>query len=247
MEFDGKFIWSADVDLDTLREIINRNFPKDKVAIKLDRLFFEKYGRQIIDEVQNLGIAVFADVKFAEISSKILELTKIYLEHRPWMLNVMANCSDNRFEPGVYYSDQKGSPCDILCQFAELCLAAGTKPCAVTVLTNKTPAATLQEYGKSRLEVVMDYANLAFKCGCTDVVCSADEAKNVSGISPLLGINTPAIRLPGSSSDDQSNVNTPAGAIANGATRLVIGRDLSRGKDFYGNLAKIKVNIEGGK
>jgi orotidine-5'-phosphate decarboxylase len=134
----------------------------------------------------------------------------------------------------------------MLCYFSELCKDAGTKPCAVTVLTPKRQRAVQAEYGKSRMEVVMDYAKLSFDCGCMDVVCSSEESLSVHEINEALGINTPAIRLPKSSHDDQSNVNTPYAAFKNCATRLVIGRDISRGNDFYGNLAQIWANIEGG-
>lgn len=245
--FKGQIIWSADVTLEELRRIINGDFPKDDVAIKLDRLFFEKYGREVINEVQGLGIAVFADTKFAEITSKILELAKIYLDEcQPWMLNVMANCSDTRIAPGYFNPEPEKDPLDMIYSFSELCKDAGTKPCAVTLLTPKRQNAVKAEYGKSRFEVVLDYAKLAYDCGCMDVVCSSEESLGVHEISDALGINTPAIRLPTSGHDDQSNVNTPYAAFKNCATRLVIGRDLSRGNDFYGNLAQIWANVEKG-
>ncbi len=244
--FQGKFIWSADVTLEVLREVINGDFPKDEVAVKLDRLFFEKYGREIIKEVQGLGVAVFADTKFAEIPSKILEITKLYLDCQPWMLNVMAGSSDTRMAPGYFNPNPTEDPLDLLHDFSKLCKDAGTNSCAVTLLTPKRESAVLMEYGKSRMEVVLDYAKLAFDCGCTDVVCSSEESLNVHEINNALGINTPAIRLPASGSDDQANVNTPYAAFKNCATRLVIGRDLSKNNDFYGNLGRIWENVNGG-
>jgi len=88
-------------------------------------------------------------------------------------------------------------------------------------------------------------SKLAIECGVRDIVCSPMEAKSVRMLDELTGINTPGVRLPESSSDDQSRIMTPAKALENGATRLVIGRDLSRDGKFAENYLKIMANIEG--
>lgn len=244
-KFKGKIIWSADgISLEELLRIIDGDFPKDSVAIKLDRLFLTKYGLASISEIQRRGVPVFADAKIVEIPSKVNEVAKLHLEYQPWMLNAMAGvCST-----GTSLSSNPDAPeVDELYQFANLCRDAGTKSCVVTVLTSKTEQLAEKEFGKPVFEAVTFYATGAINCGITDVVCSPLEAKIVQALGGHIGINTPGVRLPESSNDDQSRVMTPAKALANGATRLVIGRDLSRDGKFTENLAKIMANIEGGK
>ena len=94
-------------------------------------------------------------------------------------------------------------------------------------------------------------------CGVSDIVCSPQEVAEVRRLKKInvdtgewqpngIEINTPGVRLPGSSKDDQARVMTPCQALASGANRLVIGRDLSRDGKFSQNFAKIMANIEGG-
>lgn len=242
--FNGKIIWSADgISLkELIKAVESDGFPRGQVAVKLDRLFLTKEGLPSISVVQERGIPVFADAKIIEIPSKTIEIAKLHLEYQPWMLNVMAGAGSTGFLPGGIEENLKP---DALFQFSELCKAAGTKSCAVTVLTSKTEEFTRCEFGKLPKNAVIFYAKMAINCGFTDIVCSPLEAKIVRNLSDVVGINTPGVRLSESSKDDQSRVMTPAKALENGAIRLVIGRDLSRNGDFAGNFAKIMANIEG--
>jgi orotidine-5'-phosphate decarboxylase len=243
--FKGQIIWSADgVFLEYILKMIDSGkFPKD-VAIKLDRLFLTIYGLQSITEIQNRGVPVFADAKIVEIPSKSLELTKLHLQYQPWMLNAMADICNTGVTPSSDSNPENYNP-DVLNDFAGLCKDAGTLSCAVTVLTSKTDELVKKEFGKSALDAVLFLSELAIDCGITDIVCSPIEAKSVRALSSLTGINTPGVRLPESSADDQARIMTPAKALENGATRLVIGRDLSRDGMFAENYLKIMANIEG--
>ncbi len=248
--FTGRIIWSADnfTDRELLEIVARADFPREKVAVKLDRLFLTKYGFRMIRRVQEgAGVPVFADAKIVEIPSKTLEIVKLHLEYQPWMLNVMAGICNTGVLPMVALLDDEDSEMDVLCEFARLCKGAGTKSCAVTVLTSKTPTLTKWEYGREPVKQVMRYATLAHFAGLTDLVCSPLEAKMLRQDRGLPGIelNTPGVRLATSEKHDQARVMTPREALAAGATRLVIGRDLSREGKFAENLAKIEVNIAG--
>lgn len=250
-DWQGRIIWSADgLSWPELREILRRDdFPRNEVAVKLDRLFLTKYGLNKIAAVQELGIPVFADAKIVEIPSKSMELVEEHLKHHPWMLNVMAQIANTGISPSV---DATGlvddTEIDVLNRFAIACKDAGTKSCVVTVLTSKTP--TLVQYEYNGLDVnaaVLGYVSLAVSCGVTDIVCSPKEAEFMRGRTGAwtdrVKFNTPGVRLADSSKDDQKRVMTPGEALAKGANRLVIGRDLSRGGDFVGNLRKIMMDI----
>lgn len=249
-DWNGKIIWSADgLSWSELREILSRDsFPREEVAVKLDRLFLTKYGLDKIAAVQEMGIPVFADAKIVEIPSKTMEIVRLHLEYRPWMLNVMAQVMNTGVNQGMRDEGTTDEPLDVLCDFASACADVGTRSCVVTVLTSKTENLVEYEYNTDPKSAVYDYVSVASSCGVTDIVCSPKEAdflrNEVQGQwTGNLKFNTPGVRLPDSSKDDQARVMSPGEALAKGVDRLVIGRDLSRNGDFAGNLAKILANI----
>lgn len=231
-------IWSADVDEATLDGALVDTLPLR--LIKLDRLGLTRMGLHKIGAVQDRGFKVFADAKIAEIPDKVIEIAKLHLEFRPWMLNVMAGDSSTGF---MVHKDPK--KVDALKRFADECLKVGTRPCAVTVLTSKSDDMVLDEFnGRTAIEQVFFYAELMLAAGFTDLVCSPLEAEFIRSQSEFnkLELNCPGIRLPGSSTDDQARTDTPFGAVAAGVNRVVIGRDLTDG-DLRENFAKVDDNL----
>lgn len=219
-DFKGQVIWSAD-DLrpSQIIDIIKcPEYPRDKVAVKLDRDFFTQYHLRHIEIIQEqYHVPVFVDAKIIEIPSKALKIASRHLKYHPWMLNVMAGaCHTN-----LPYND-------FLHDFAKACLDAGTLSCAVTVLTSKSPVLIAEEFGLSVADKTSKpaefYANLAQKCGLTDIVCSPQEIDTIKEFG--LDINTPGVRLDGDEHDDQARVDTPHGAISSGAKRIVVGRSI---------------------
>lgn len=231
-------IWSADVDEVTLDRVLVHDLPLR--LIKLDRLGLTRMGLAKIGRVQNGGFRVFADAKIAEIPDKVIEVARLHLKYRPWMLNVMAGiCSSGL----MTHEDPKRI--DALKRFADECLSVGTKPCAVTVLTSKSEGLVGDEFnGRTPIDQVLYYAEMLLQAGFTDMVCSPLEVTRIRADSRFdnLQLNTPGVRLPGSNAEDQERIDTPAGAIAAGADRLVIGRDLTNG-DLRENFAKIAANL----
>ena len=88
------------------------------------------------------------------------------------------------------------------------------------------------------------YVGILQECGFTDVVCSPDEVAAIRSVPDFadLNLNTPGIRLPDAAADDQARKNTPEGAVAAGATRLVIGRPITNGVSAD-NLAAIAARL----
>lgn len=75
-------------------------------------------------------------------------------------------------------------------------------------------------------------AALAVENGCDGIVCSpADLPLVVSVVPPGTTIVTPGVRPAGAANDDQARVATPAIAVANGATHIVVGRPITRATD----------------
>jgi orotidine-5'-phosphate decarboxylase len=221
-------IWSADVPKEDIKAVIKAKALPKGTVIKLDRLFFENEKKSFIDYCENAGYNVFCDAKIVEIPVKTLAIADTYLEHSPFMLNVMAGIVSN----GHFLFEEDKNSVDALKRFADACHQAATRSCVVTVLTSKTESICNHEFGMSPIRQVLKYVELAYEAGITDIVCSPKEAAAIRKIKKFdtLTINTPGVRLPGSSKDDQARIMTPYDALSSGADRLVIGRDLTRGE-----------------
>ncbi len=234
-----QIIWSADVTSGELREVIEAKALPLGTVIKLDRLHFEKYGKDDITYCQEHGYPVFADAKIVEIPDKVIGITKTYLDYKPWMLNVMAGiCSTRAIE------DENPKKIDALKRFADACAEVGTKSCAVTVLTSKTAETCELEFGAKPIDQVLHYVDLMCECGLTDIVCSPQEARKIRSIGAYdeLSINTPGVRLPTSDANDQARIATPLNALKNGSDRLVIGRDLTGSPEDGSIVERVKKN-----
>jgi len=99
---------------------------------------------------------------------------------------------------------------------------------AITVLTSINQEEWSELGGRSELKSqAIILARLAQKAGLDGVVASPQEAKAIrEACGSEFLIITPGIRPAGSSIDDQSRIATPAQAIKNGATHLVVGRPI---------------------
>jgi orotidine-5'-phosphate decarboxylase len=106
----------------------------------------------------------------------------------------------------------------------------------VTVLTSMD-AADLAEagYADDPQTLVARRARQAREAGMGGIVCSAAEAKAVREIvGPDMAVVTPGIRPAGADHGDQKRVVTPADAIRNGSSHLVVGRPIVGAVDRQG-------------
>jgi orotidine-5'-phosphate decarboxylase len=108
-------------------------------------------------------------------------------------------------------------------------------PCilAVTLLTSIAPE-DLNELGfqGGPAENAIRLAALARDAGCSGVICSAHEVRDLKRFfgDDFLTL-TPGIRPAGSVHEDQKRVTTPAQAVAAGADYLVVGRPIVEASD----------------
>jgi orotidine-5'-phosphate decarboxylase len=105
---------------------------------------------------------------------------------------------------------------------SDLCLLG------VTVLTSMDQQDVIDAgYQYDPRTLVLRRAEQALRAGMGGIVCSAEEAAAVRGvIGPDLALVTPGIRPAGAAHGDQKRVVTPADAIRNGASHLVVGRPI---------------------
>ena len=110
---------------------------------------------------------------------------------------------------------------------SDLCLLA------VTVLTSMDDQDVIDAgYKYDPRSLVLRRAEQALAAGMGGIVCSADEAAAVRKIvGPDLAVVTPGIRPAGAEHGDQKRVVTPAQAIRNGSSHLVVARPIVQAGD----------------
>ena len=112
----------------------------------------------------------------------------------------------------------------------------------VTVLTSTRDIDLSGVYGEnvSRSPLAKSRAYLAGEFGAHGVICSSADVKrfksyvgtgSIPSIWDKLEFIVPGTRLPGGDTHDQKNVTTPQEAFSNGASKLVVGRDLTKADD----------------
>jgi orotidine-5'-phosphate decarboxylase len=116
---------------------------------------------------------------------------------------------------------------------------------AVTVLTSLDES-DLRAVGVncSPAEQVLRLARMATNAGIRGFVCSAAEVGQLrTELGPDPVLVTPGIRPSGPASDDQKRVATPASAIRNGSSLLVVGRPIRDARDPKAAAAAIELEI----
>jgi orotidine-5'-phosphate decarboxylase len=245
-----KIIWSADTGgMWRLMGLLVDMGPRRPDHIKIDRLFTDSNpnpGLEIIGGLQDMGLRVFDD-ELIEVPTKAAGLTEVHLAYKPWMLNIMAHACST----GMLDGDPK--KIDGLKRFADLCNAAGTLSCGVTVLTSKDVATIAREYNipydpndpesvaQVSIKQVLIYVEMLSECGFTDIVCSPLEVEAIRANHSWdhLTLNTPGVRMPGGDAHDQARVDTPANTIKKSGGRVVIGREITDAEDPAAALERI--------
>ena len=175
-----------------------------------------KYGRKFVNSLKNK--ITFGDYKFSDIpntcSSAIRAISDLNFNYLT--IHISSGLSALKAAKKV---------------------SGKAKLIGVTILTSLDNKA-LKEIGfnKSVKRLVLHQAKLANKAKLDAIVCSAQEVKIVKKIFKK-EIITPGIRL-NTNSDDQKRVLTPKQAFKNGATWLVIGRDITKG-NIKDNIQKL--------
>lgn len=103
----------------------------------------------------------------------------------------------------------------------------------VTVLTSLNDE-DMQEIGVSGRvsDQVLRMASLAQSAGCQGIVTSPREALMVrKSMGEGFAIVTPGVRPAGAETHDQQRTATPAQAISNGASHIVVGRPITHATD----------------
>ncbi|RAZ75137.1 orotidine-5'-phosphate decarboxylase [Mesorhizobium atlanticum] len=171
-------------------------------------------GLDFARELASGGTKVFLDMKLLDIDNTVAKGVENIVKMGMTMLTLHAYPRAMR----AAVEAAKGS---------DLCLLG------VTVLTSMDEQDVIDagyEYDPHTL--VLRRSEQALHAGMGGIVCSAEEAQAVRRIvGPDLAVVTPGIRPSGSDHGDQKRVVTPAQAIRNGASHLVVGRPIVKAPD----------------
>jgi orotidine-5'-phosphate decarboxylase len=174
-------------------------------------------GNPFVHLLRNRGFDIFLDLKLHDIPNTVAGAVRSVTQSGASLLTIHASGGAAMMAAAAEAAQAPGSP----------------RLLAVTVLTSMD-ASELTGIGvtASPADQVVRLAKLAKQSGIDGMVCSAQEVAAVraaTGPETLLVI--PGIRPAGSAIGDQKRIATPANAIADGASILVVGRPITRAAD----------------
>jgi orotidine-5'-phosphate decarboxylase len=198
--------------------------------LKIGKELFTAAGPDFVRRLVDLGFDVFLDLKFHDIPSTVAKACSAAARLGVWMMNVHALGGERMLTA------------------AREALSELTRPpllIAVTILTSMDES-DLRSIGLGGApgDHVIRLATLAHDCGLDGVVCSSRETRELrTQLGRSFRLVTPGIRPSGCQMDDQRRVMTPADAVRNGSTYLVIGRPITQADDPLGTLLTINKEL----
>jgi orotidine-5'-phosphate decarboxylase len=227
------------------RVIVALDFPNAEQALALgDRLkglvqwfkvgleLYLSEGNRVIDQLRSRGHSVFLDLKLHDIPNTVAGAVRSASRAGAQMLTLHAG----------------GGPA-MLAAAADAAAALPESPqlLAVTVLTSmdQSQLAAIGIPG-SPADQVLRLARLGWQSGIRGFVSSAEEVAAMRQTFPGATLVIPGIRPAGAAVGDQKRVATPAAAIADGASYLVIGRPITQALDPAAAAQAILSEIESG-
>ena len=183
-------------------------------GVKLGLEFFSAHGPAGIRRIADMGSPVFLDVKLHDIPNTVGKAVEALAPLRPSILTVHALGGRAMLEA------------------AKAAAPAETKVVAVTVLTSLDESdLAASGISGSPAEQVTRLASLAQSAGLDGIVCSGAEVAEARASWPDGFFIVPGLRPAGVDVGDQKRVVTPAQAVADGASVIVIGRAITSATD----------------
>ena len=193
------------------------------VFYKVGMELFYAVGPSIIEELKKRNKKIFLDLKLHDIPNTVAQGLCSLLRQGVDIMTIHTSGG---------YTMMKTAVDTVRAEAKRLNIPA-PKIIGITVLTsiNESDWQGLG-YTVEIKEQVVRLAKLAKEAGLDGVVSSPQEAKAIrTACGEDFLLVTPGVRPAGSSLDDQSRVATPAKALQDGATHLVIGRPIRAAKD----------------
>jgi len=196
-------------------------------GVKLGLEFFSAHGPAGVARIAQLGLPIFLDLKLHDIPNTVGKAVAALAPIAPAILTVHASGGKDMLKA------------------AKAAASPGTKVVAVTLLTS-LDAGDLQDIGvaASSADQVARLADLARGSGVDGIVCSGAEVAAATQEWPEAFVVVPGLRPAGSDVGDQKRVVTPAQALNDGASVLVIGRPITGASDPAAAIRDIAVTLK---
>lgn len=219
----AQLIVALDVpDAEQAERLVDRLYELDVIVkIGLEALF--GYPERILSYCEARDVRTFVDAKLHDIPRTVAAAVAHLVRPNVRLVNVHALGGLDMMRAAVDAAGERAAELGI------------TPPhvFAVTLLTSIAPE-DLNELGLQggAGENAIRLAALARDAGCSGVVCSAHEVRDLKRFfgDDFLTL-TPGIRPTGSAHADQKRVTTPAQAVAAGSDYLVVGRPIVQAED----------------
>jgi orotidine-5'-phosphate decarboxylase len=194
-----------------------------KVGMEL----YASSGMEFVRELLAQGKQVFLDMKFYDIGETVKRAVAQVARSGVSMLTVHGSSTVMKAAvEGRGDHNLKLLAVTVLTSFDQADLADLGYPCAISDLVD--------------LRV-----RNAIGAGIDGIVCSPLEVARVRQIAgPAATLVTPGVRSAGAAVGDQKRVSTPADAVKNGASYLVIGRQVTRSEDPKAEVARILQELQ---
>lgn len=201
-------------------------------VLKVGLELFIQEGPPAVAMASSLGCDVFLDLKLHDIEKTVERAVATACQLGAKYLTIHTSGGAGMMSAAAKSAQKENTGLCIL---------------GVTVLTSLTDTDLLQVGVTSNsAEQVERLARLARECGLGGLVCSSVEVKRVrAAVGPEMCLVTPGIRPTGADHGDQKRVGTPASAIADGSSLLVVGRPIRDAADPASAAAKITSEIQG--
>ena len=220
--------------------------PRARLALAVDAPTLDAARRIIDDTADHVGVfKIGLELLFAGGLDLARELTaagrRVFLDVKLLDIdNTVAGAIRTIAGTGVEFVTLHAYPNTMAAAIA----ARGDAPLAllgVTVLTSMDEADIhAAGYSGTPAELVGRRARAARALGMNGLVCSAREVARVRAlVGPEMVLVTPGIRPAGADVGDQKRVVTPAQAIRDGASLLVVGRPITAAADRAGAARRI--------
>ncbi|MEO7655110.1 MAG: orotidine-5'-phosphate decarboxylase [Sphingomicrobium sp.] len=197
-------------------------------GVKRGLEFFCANGEEGVLRMKEHQMPVFLDLKLHDIPNTVAKAVQALAHLEPAILTVHAAGGK------------------AMMAAAKAAAPPGTKVVAVTVLTSLDQD-DLAAIGvrASPAHQVERLTELAREAGIDGIVCSGEEVKAARAAWPDGFFVVPGVRPEGAETADQKRVVTPARALEDGASVLVIGRPITQADDPAAALRAITETLKG--
>lgn len=225
---ENPIIVALDVESADEARALTRKLGNSVNFYKVGMELYASAGPEYLDELTAEGKKIFLDMKFYDISETVKRAVAQVVRRR-----------------GVQLLTVHGSAA-VMRAAVEGRGSSSLKLLAVTVLTSFDQT-DLQQMGYpcDVSDLVALRVQNAVAAGVDGIVCSPLEVRRVREIAgPGAVLVIPGVRSAGAATGDQKRVATPREALRDGATYLVIGRQITRAADPAGEANRILAECE---